>query len=50
VGAALRAAGECQDAPRGDMGAASLDELWQLLVRAALLWYAVFALWSLVVG
>jgi AmpE protein len=50
VGAALRAAGECQDAPRGDMGAASLDELWQLLVRAALLWYAVFALGSLVVG
>jgi AmpE protein len=50
VGTALRAAGDCRGAPRGEVGAASLDELWQLLVRAALLWYAVFALWLLIVG
>lgn len=47
VGAALRAAGDCQGTPRGEAGAACLDDLWQLLVRAALLWYAVFALWTL---
>ncbi|HLV18529.1 MAG TPA: regulatory signaling modulator protein AmpE [Pseudomonas sp.] len=47
VGAALRAAGDCQGAPRGEAGATCLDDLWQLLVRAALLWYAVFALWTL---
>lgn len=47
VGAALRAACDCQGAPRGEAGATCLDDLWQLLVRAALLWYAVFALWTL---
>ena len=50
LGAALRAAGDCQGAPRGEAGAVSLDELWQLLVRAAVFWYATFALWALVVG
>lgn len=49
VGATLRAAGDCQGAPRGEAGAACLDELWQLLVRAALLWYAVFALGTLLI-
>lgn len=49
VGAALRAAGECQGAPRGEAGAESLDALWQLLVRTAVLWYAVFALWILLI-
>lgn len=49
VGAALRAAGECRGAPRGEAGAESLDALWQLLVRTAVLWYAVFALWILLV-
>lgn len=47
VGAALRAAGDCQEAPRGEAGVACLDELWQLLVRTAVLWYAVFALGTL---
>ena len=28
-------------------GVASLDALWHLLVRAAVLWYAGFALWTL---
>ncbi|MNM89000.1 regulatory protein AmpE [compost metagenome] len=31
----------------GAAGVASLDALWQLLVRSAVLWYAVFALCSL---
>ena len=29
------------------LGANSLDELWQLLIRAAVLWYAAFAVWIL---
>lgn len=49
VGTALCAAGEAQGAPRGEAGAHSLDQLWQLLVRAAILWYAIFALWTLLV-
>ncbi len=48
VGDAFRAAGECQAAELGEAGIASLNDLWQLLVRTALLWYAVFALWTLV--
>ncbi|MCU1718115.1 regulatory signaling modulator protein AmpE [Pseudomonas sp. 5P_3.1_Bac2] len=31
----------------GEVGISSLDSLWQLLVRSAVLWYAVFALWTL---
>ncbi|MCY1441295.1 hypothetical protein D9M71_576040 [compost metagenome] len=31
----------------GAQGVASLDALWQLLVRSAVLWYAVFALQAL---
>lgn len=31
----------------GAKGVASLDALWQLLVRSAVLWYAVFAIWTL---
>ncbi|MDN6861091.1 regulatory signaling modulator protein AmpE [Pseudomonas sp. CAN2814] len=31
----------------GAKGVASLDALWQLLVRSAVLWYAVFAVWTL---
>ncbi|MHA6492537.1 regulatory signaling modulator protein AmpE [Pseudomonas borbori] len=33
----------------GEAGVSSLDGLWQLLVRAAVLWYALFALWTLLV-
>ncbi len=32
----------------GARGVASLDALWQLLVRSAVLWYAVFAIWTLI--
>ncbi|MES2820522.1 MAG: regulatory signaling modulator protein AmpE [Pseudomonadota bacterium] len=42
-----RAAGELSPPLLGEAGVASLDELWQLLVRAAMLWYAGFALWTL---
>ena len=31
----------------GEDGVSSLDSLWQLLVRAAVLWYAVLAFWTL---
>jgi len=42
-----RAAGETPEPVLGEVGVASLDALWQLLVRAAVLWYAGFALWAL---
>ena len=31
----------------GDVGLHSLDSLWQMLVRSALLWYAGYAVWTL---
>ncbi len=42
-----RAASELQAPQIGEAGVGSLDSLWQLLVRAAVLWYAVFAAWTL---
>ncbi|AYC34293.1 hypothetical protein D3880_18815 [Pseudomonas cavernae] len=42
-----RAAGDLPELVLGEAGVASLDELWQLLVRAAVLWYAALALWTL---
>lgn len=42
-----RAASETPEPVIGEAGVGSLDGLWQLLVRAAVLWYAVFALWAL---
>jgi AmpE protein len=42
-----RAACETPEPVLGEEGVSSLDSLWQLLVRAAVLWYAVFALWEL---
>lgn len=42
-----RAASESPEPVLGEAGVASLDALWQLLVRAAVLWYAVFAVWTL---
>lgn len=42
-----RAAGELPESSAGEEGVASLDALWHLLVRAAVLWYAGFALWTL---
>ncbi|WP_339511487.1 regulatory signaling modulator protein AmpE [Pseudomonas sp. RL_15y_Pfl2_60] len=42
-----RAASEVSAPVLGEAGVNSLDELWQLLVRCAILWYAVFALWTL---
>jgi len=45
-----KAAHAAEDLPyeaSGEAGAASLDNLWQLLLRSAVLWYAGFALWLL---
>jgi AmpE protein len=47
VVSAGRAAGEMPEPALGERGVATLDELWQLLVRAAVLWYAGFAVWTL---
>ena len=40
-------AGEIPDPVAGPDGINSLDRLWELLLRAAVLWYAGFALWTL---
>lgn len=42
-----RAAGELPEPQPGEAGVDTLDELWQLLIRAAVLWYAAFAVWIL---
>ncbi|MBC9252209.1 hypothetical protein A9179_18200 [Pseudomonas alcaligenes] len=47
LGRAGRAAGELAEPQAGEAGANSLDELWQLLVRSAVFWYAAFAVWIL---
>lgn len=44
-----RAAGETPEPVIGEAGVSSLDDLWQLLVRAAVFWYAGFAVWTLLV-
>jgi AmpE protein len=44
-----RAAGETPEPVIGEVGVSSLDGLWQLLVRAGVLWYAVFAVWTLLI-
>jgi len=41
-----RVAGELPDSAAGEAGVASLDNLWDLLLRSAVLWYAVIALWT----
>lgn len=47
LAAAGYVAEDVNDADLGARGVASLDALWQLLVRAALLWYSIFALEAL---
>lgn len=44
---AARAAAETPEPELGEAGVTTLDGLWQLLVRAAILWYAAIALWTL---
>ncbi len=44
-----RAAGETPEPVIGEAGVSTLDGLWQLLVRAAVFWYAVFAVWTLLI-
>jgi AmpE protein len=47
VATAGQVAGELPEPTLGDIGVASLDSLWQLLVRSAVLWYAGLAVWTL---
>jgi len=47
VATAGRAAAELPEPTLGEIGVASLDDLWQLLVRSAVLWYAGLAVWTL---
>ena len=42
-----RAAANTPASAPGEAGLHSLDSLWQMLVRSALLWYAGFAVWTL---
>lgn len=42
-------ASELPEPVLGAEGVASLDVLWELLIRAAIVWYAGFALWTLLV-
>ena len=44
-----RVAGEISAPVVGADGVASLDALWELLLRSAIVWYAGFALWTLLV-
>jgi len=44
-----RVAGEIPAPVVGADGVASLDALWELLLRSAIVWYAGFALWTLLV-
>src|SRR5450830_1199645 len=44
-----RVAGEIPAPVVGADGVTSLDSLWELLLRAAVLWYAGFALWTVLI-
>lgn len=44
-----RAADETPEPILGEEGVSSLDGLWQLLVRSAVLWYALLAVWVLLI-
>lgn len=47
VGDAAVAAEQLPAPQPGEVGVTALDDLWQLLVRSAMLWYATFAVWVL---
>ena len=44
-----RAADETPEPRLGEEGVGTLDGLWQLLVRSAVLWYALLAVWTLLI-
>jgi AmpE protein len=44
-----RAAADIPALVSASAGIAGLDSLWQLLVRAAIAWYAIFAIWTILV-
>ncbi|RZI89238.1 MAG: hypothetical protein EOP15_08720, partial [Pseudomonas sp.] len=41
-----RAADDIPEQEDSQLGLARLDSLWELLLRSAVLWYAAFALWT----
>ena len=43
-----RAAVEAENHALGEKGTTTLDNIWFLLVRSAVLWYAVLAAWTLI--
>jgi len=48
----IKAGRAADDTPQpclGEAGVSTLDGLWQLLVRAAVLWYALLAVWTLLI-
>lgn len=47
IGVSGRAAADLLEADASAEAVASLDQLWQLLIRAAMLWYAAWAIWLL---
>lgn len=49
IGEVGKVAGEIPAPVVGEAGLASLDDLWELLVRAAVLWYSGFAVWTLLI-
>lgn len=49
ISRAGRAAAELDTPVSGEPGVETLDRLWQLLIRAAVVWYAGYALWVLLV-
>ena len=44
-----QAAADLSDAGNASDGVATLDQLWQLLIRAAMFWYAAWAVWLLLI-
>lgn len=49
LGGASRAAADISALISAQAGIAGLDALWQLLVRAAIAWYVLFAIWTILI-
>jgi len=49
LASASRAAADVPLLASAQTGVASLDSLWQLLVRAAIAWYVIFAVWTILI-
>lgn len=49
LASASRAAADVPLLASAQAGVAALDSLWQLLVRAAIAWYVIFAIWTILI-